>query len=241
MYSNQDASGFVPSSGVYALAGGEPTRFQATSELPRNEGITRRRRAAASSITSSHVAPASHVLIELHNHAHLRAVYGESSAAQAVNALWQQARFLGGDGIVLPPNRFLVKLSAATTAEMVAPLTESWQLSLGAVVLPCGANQVLPEVAVTAVTGAEGICSHVAPLMTSARGGLAWVLDYERDMRAALALHRALAQDRMRLVFRPVVRRERLGVGRGEKAVLYHKAFLHVRDELDEFAPRETA
>ncbi|HEY9273460.1 EAL domain-containing protein [Achromobacter sp.] len=215
--------------------------------------------------TRKSAVPPTHFLIELYNRDHLATVYGEEFAVAALCALQRRVGGWGGLVVAADAWRFLVTLPRRTErgddnapAADTQPLVERWQLALNAAPFMHAARRALLVVGVDRVAlgvgrneAGEGLCplrqiecrSGAVPELAPPQCGWAWRFDYQSDMAAALAFHRALSQRRASLVFQPIVCARRLAAkpkGASERTSLsgqlYQEALLRLsmlRDEPD--------
>ena len=176
-------------------------------------------------------------LVELHNHAHLRAAYGGPFAAQALRALQRRIEGLGGACTVLEPFRLLVRLPAEAGGPASglahAPVArhERWQVALAAMPLMVASQVACPVVTIDPVRegGGGGGYPHAlerssaaVPCLAPPQFGRSWRAAYEREMALAVAFQQAMAQGRVQVAVQPIVRHDALG------RVLYAECRLQV-------------
>ncbi|WP_439855981.1 EAL domain-containing protein [Pseudomonas yamanorum] len=185
---------------------------------------------------NSAVGVRTHCLVELRNHAHLAAVYGDAFSAASMRKLQWCTHLWGGSVFVIGPQCFLVSLSQSSFEERpTIALIERWQCALSMTVLDFGGVRALPAVTVEAVSVSsvgltdgclrypdelerDGIASSLPPVCYGKR----WSLSYERDMEVALTFYRALTQGQASLVFQPIVQQG------ASSAVLYQEALVRL-------------
>ncbi|WP_157056100.1 EAL domain-containing protein [Candidatus Burkholderia verschuerenii] len=183
------------------------------------------------------------LLVELHNHAHLRTVFGASLAHETMRILQLRVQFCGGSVTEIGEARFLVSFlksasPAASTPGMGSlPRLERLQIELAASLVTESGSWVLPMVTVDPVRpgllgGESGGFLHYPEKVerVSAAGspirvpqfGSEWRESYERDMALAVAFERAIAHGRVSLVTQPIVRLDQ------HSTLLYSEALLRV-------------
>ncbi|WP_321855502.1 EAL domain-containing protein [Paraburkholderia tropica] len=187
-------------------------------------------------------ASTTYLLVELHNHAHLSAVYGESFADEAMRALQWRVHGWGGSVTNLGTARFLVTLfpdkAATPTMHPRDPISrmERWQVELAAMSfgvdrrLACAVVTVDPVRAGSLGGKGSGFnypeelerCSASVPQLVPPQFGWQWRMTYEREMALAVAFQQASVQDRVNLALQPVVRYDQPDL------VLYQEALLRI-------------
>ena len=176
-----------------------------------------------------------HCLVELRNHAHLAAVYGDAFAAAAMRNLQWCAHLWGGSVFVIGPQCFLVALSPLSFEEAsTVSLIERWQWALSTTPLDFSGSRALPVVTVEMVkVSSLGLTDgrlrypdelerdDIAPSLPPVRYGKSWSLAYERDMKIALIFYRALSRGEASLVLQPIVQH-------ASNTVLYQEALVRL-------------
>lgn len=183
-----------------------------------------------------------YLLVEMQNHAHLSAVYGEAFAADAVRTLQWQAHLWGGSVTTIDRARFLVTLvpdrsaGASPQTGRDLPSLERCQLELAAVPMIFAGHRARPVVTVDPVqhgnlapADAHSQCPEALEragtsvlALASPRLGRSVSMDYTRDMALAVAFDQALVQGRVNLAFQPIMRYDQSG------AMLYAEGLLRV-------------
>jgi EAL domain-containing protein (putative c-di-GMP-specific phosphodiesterase class I) len=183
-----------------------------------------------------------YLLVELHNHVHLGAAYGEAFAANAMGTLHERVQLWGGSVMSLRPGCLLVTLERGASSAVAreprefALRMECWQVELSAIVFAFEGRSARPAVTVRPLEsgrlGPAGSGLHYpgavddidapAPQLPLPLFGAKWSMDYESDMALAAAVESALVEQRVNLAFQPVVRRDE------SAAELYAEGLLRV-------------
>ncbi|CAE6870903.1 hypothetical protein R75465_08268 [Paraburkholderia aspalathi] len=192
-----------------------------------------------------------YALVELHNRAHLSAVYGDEFGVSAMRVLqWRVTQAGGAVALIVDDNRFLARLPlprplGEAPGRTAVPLDEAWVASpaerwhaqLTRTPLGFGTRQALPVLTVTTVgktaLGAnessdlwalQALETHdpaITPL-APVRHTENWRRRYAEQMGIAVAFHHALTQNQASLVFQPIVQ------GTNHDHVLYQEALLRL-------------